>query len=116
MIGANDRVMVCLSGGKDSFALLDLLLGLQKRAPVPFSVVAFNLDQRQPGFPADVLPAYLKRLGVEYHIETEDTYSTVQRVIPEEDQMLAVLATAARHHLPRDRRAGRHPHRARPPS
>ena len=83
MIGANDRVMVCLSGGKDSFALLDLLLGLQKRAPVPFSVVAFNLDQRQPGFPADVLPAYLKRLGVEYHIETEDTYSTVQRVIPE---------------------------------
>lgn len=83
MIGANDRVMVCLSGGKDSFALLDLLLGLQKRAPVPFSIVAFNLDQRQPGFPADVLPAYLKKLGVDYHIETEDTYSTVQRVIPE---------------------------------
>ena len=83
MIGPNDRVMVCLSGGKDSFAMLDILLGLQKRAPVPFSIVAVNLDQRQPGFPADVLPNYLKKLGVEYHIETEDTYSTVQRVIPD---------------------------------
>lgn len=83
MIGANDRVMVCLSGGKDSFGMLDILLGLQKRAPVPFSIVAFNLDQRQPGFPAHVLPEYLKKLGVEYHIETEDTYSTVQRVIPD---------------------------------
>ena len=83
MIGPNDRVMVCLSGGKDSFAMLDILLGLQKRAPVPFSIVAVNLDQRQPGFPADVLPNYLQKLGVEYHIETEDTYSTVQRVIPD---------------------------------
>lgn len=83
MIGPNDRVMVCLSGGKDSFGMLDILLGLQKRAPVPFSIVAFNLDQRQPGFPAHVLPEYLKKLGVEYHIETEDTYSTVQRVIPD---------------------------------
>lgn len=83
MIGPDDRIMVCLSGGKDSFALLDLLLGLQKRAPIPFSIVAVNLDQGQPGFPKDVLPNYLERLGVEFHIETEDTYSTVQRVIPE---------------------------------
>lgn len=83
MIGPNDRVMVCLSGGKDSFALLDLLLGLQKRAPIPFSLVAVNLDQGQPGFPTTILPEYLSRLGVEFHIETEDTYSTVQRVIPE---------------------------------
>lgn len=83
MIGEGDRVMVCLSGGKDSFGMLDILLGLQKRAPVKFSIVAVNLDQRQPGFPADVLPTYLKKLGVEYHIETEDTYSTVQRIIPD---------------------------------
>ena len=83
MIGEGDRVMVCLSGGKDSFGMLDILLGLQKRAPVRFSIVAVNLDQRQPGFPADVLPTYLQKLGVEYHIETEDTYSTVQRVIPD---------------------------------
>ena len=83
MIGEGDRVMVCLSGGKDSFGMLDILLGLQKRAPVRFSIVAVNLDQRQPGFPTDVLPNYLHTPGVEYHIETEDTYSTVQRVIPD---------------------------------
>ncbi len=83
MIQQGDKVMVCLSGGKDSYTLLDLLLTHQKRAPFEFSIVAVNLDQRQPGFPAHVLPAYLNKLGVAYHIETQDTYSVVTRVIPE---------------------------------
>ncbi|GAB4180715.1 MAG: tRNA 2-thiocytidine(32) synthetase TtcA [Rhodocyclaceae bacterium] len=82
MIEEGDRVMVCISGGKDSHALLDLLLQLRGKAPVRFDLIAFNLDQRQPGFPADVLPAYLERLGVPYHIETRDTYSIVRRLIP----------------------------------
>ena len=83
MIEAGDRVMVCMSGGKDSHGLLDVLLKLRSRAPIDFEIVAVNLDQRQPGFPADVLPSYLRSLGVPFHIETQDTYSIVTRVIPE---------------------------------
>lgn len=83
MISDGDLVMVCLSGGKDSYTLLDILLGSQKIAPIKFEIVAINLDQGQPGFPKEVLPNYLSGLGVRYQIITEDTYSTVKRVIPE---------------------------------
>ena len=83
MIEDGDTVMVCLSGGKDSYTLLDILLTLRKRAPIDFKIVAMNLDQKQPGFPADVLPNYLKKLGVEFHIENQDTYSIVKAKIPE---------------------------------
>ncbi|MBI5900672.1 MAG: tRNA 2-thiocytidine(32) synthetase TtcA [Rhodocyclales bacterium] len=82
MVGAGDKVMVCLSGGKDSFALLDILLFLREHAPVAFDIVAVNLDQKQPGFPAEVLPDYLRSIDVPFHIENEDTYSIVKRVIP----------------------------------
>ncbi len=83
MIEAGDKVMVCLSGGKDSYAMLDILLYLKEHAPIEFDVIAVNLDQKQPGFPAHILPAYLRELGVPFHIEDQDTYSIVKRVIPE---------------------------------
>ena len=83
MIGEGDRVMVCLSGGKDSFTLLDILMGLQKKAPVQFELIAVNLDQKQPGFPQHVLPEYAETIGVPFHVIEQDTYSVVQRIIPE---------------------------------
>ena len=83
MIAQGDKVMVCVSGGKDSYAMLDILLKLKSRAPIHFDLIAVNLDQKQPGFPADVLPTYLTALGVPFHIENQDTYSIVKRVIPE---------------------------------
>jgi len=83
MIEDGDKVMVCLSGGKDSFGLLDILLHLKEKAPIHFDIVAVNLDQKQPGFPEEVLPNYLTGLGIPFHIENEDTYSIVKRVVPE---------------------------------
>jgi tRNA 2-thiocytidine biosynthesis protein TtcA len=96
MIGEGDRVMVCLSGGKDSYTLLDMLLSMQRSAPVRFSMIAVNLDQRQPGFPAHVLPDYLRDLGVDFHVIEQDTYSVVKRVIPEGRTMCGLCSRLRR--------------------
>jgi tRNA 2-thiocytidine biosynthesis protein TtcA len=96
MIGAGDRVMVCLSGGKDSYGMLDILLSLSKRSPQPFTIVAVNLDQKQPGFPADVLPRYLAGRGVEFRIVEQDTYSVVKRLIPDGATMCSLCSRLRR--------------------
>jgi tRNA 2-thiocytidine biosynthesis protein TtcA len=96
MIRAGDRVMVCLSGGKDSYAMLDVLLNLRTHAPIDFEIVAVNLDQRHPGYPAHVLPDYLKALGVPFHIEVQDTYAVVKRVIPDGKTMCGLCSRLRR--------------------
>ena len=96
MIEAGDKVMVCLSGGKDSYGLLDMLLKLREKSPVPFDVFAFNLDQKHPGYPEHILPDYLTGLGIDFQIAEQDTYSTVKRLIPEGKTMCSLCSRLRR--------------------
>src|SRR5437879_12162492 len=96
MIREGDRVMVCLSGGKDSYGLLDVLLKLRGRSPVSFELIAVNLDQRHPGYPERVLPDYLDSLGISYRIEVQDTYSVVKRVVPDGETMCEIGRASCR--------------------
>ena len=96
MIEAGDKVMVCVSGGKDSYAMLDILLGLRRRAPIDFELIAVNLDQKQPGFPEQVLPTFLASRGVPFHIETRDTYRIVKQLVPEGKTMCGVCSRLRR--------------------